>query len=230
MSEAIGSVLSNGMFGIALSVAAYLVGVWLQKKWKLPICNPLLIGTVLVIAVLVIFRIPTESYRVGGDMITLFLAPATTVLAYSIYHQIHILKKYFLPVAAGCVAGSLTSVFSVLGLCKLFQLDETLTMSLFPKSVTTAIAMDVSESLGGVSSLTVVAVMITGIFGAAFAPLLVKLFRVKNPVAAGVAIGTSSHAAGTSRAVAMGEIQGAMSGVSIGVAGLTTVIISFCFQ
>lgn len=229
MSETIGAVLANGMFGIALSVAAFQVGVWLNKKWKLPICNPLLIGTVLVIAVLLVFRIPPESYNVGGDIITMFLAPATTVLAYSIYNQIKVLKKYFIPVLAGCLAGSLTSIFSVLGLCKLFGLNEQLTASLIPKSVTTAIAIDVSGSLGGVPALTVVAVMITGIFGAAFAPLMVKLFRVKNPVAAGVAIGTCSHAAGTSRAVELGEIQGAMSGVSIGVAGLITVIISLFF-
>lgn len=229
MSETIGAVLANGMFGIALSVAAFQVGVWLNKKWKLPICNPLLIGTVLVIAVLLVFRIPPESYNVGGDIITMFLAPATTVLAYSIYNQIKVLKKYFIPVLAGCLAGSLTSIFSVLGLCKLFGLNEQLTASLIPKSVTTAIAIDVSGSLGGVPALTVVAVMITGIFGAAFAPLMVKLFRVKNPVAAGVAIGTCSHATGTSRAVELGEIQGAMSGVSIGVAGLITVIISLFF-
>lgn len=226
MSEAIGSVLANGMFGIALSVAAYQVGVWLNKKWKLPICNPLLIGTVIVVAVLVIFRIPTESYNVGGNIITMFLAPATTVLAYSIYNQIQVLKKYFIPVLAGCLVGAATSVGSVLGLCKLFGLDEQLTASLIPKSVTTAIAIDVSGSLGGIPALTVAAVTVTGIFGAAFAPLMVKLFRIKNPVAAGVAIGTCSHAAGTSRAVELGEIQGAMSGVSIGVAGIITVIIS----
>ncbi len=229
MIEAIGEVLANGMFGIALSVAAFQAGVLLHRKWRLPICNPLLIGTVLVIAVLVIFRIPTESYRVGGDIITMFLAPATTVLAYSIYNQIQILKKYFIPVIAGCAAGSLTSVFSVLGLCKLFGLNDQLTASLLPKSVTTAIAIDISGSLGGIPALTVIAVMITGIFGAAFAPLMVRLFRVKNPVAAGVAIGTCSHAAGTSRAVELGELQGAMSGVAIGVAGIVTVVITLFF-
>ena len=114
-------------------------------------------------------------------------------------------------------------------MCKLFHLDEQLTASLLPKSVTTAIALDVSQSLGGIPAITVIAVMITGIFGAAFSPLLIKLFRVKHPIAAGVAIGTCSHAAGTSRDIEMGEIQGAMSGISVGVAGLITVILSLFF-
>ncbi|MDD5953523.1 MAG: LrgB family protein [Oscillospiraceae bacterium] len=222
-------VLSNGMFGIALSVGAYEVGVLLNRKWKSPLLNPLLIGTVLVIVVLLVFRIPPESYSVGGDIITMFLTPATAVLAYSIYQQIAALKKYWLPILAGCLAGALTSVFSVFGLCKLFGLSEQLTASLLPKSVTTAIALDVSESLGGIPALTVVAVVITGTFGAVFAPLMVKLFRVKNPVAAGVAIGTCSHAAGTSRAIELGELQGAMSGISVGVAGLITVLITLFF-
>lgn len=229
MNETIASVLSNGMFGIALSIAAYGVGILLSKKWNLPIFNPLLVGTVLVIVTLVLCRIPLESYQVGGNMISLFLTPATAVLAYSIYRQIQILKQYFIPVLAGCLAGSLTSVFSVFGLCKLFHLDDTLTASLLPKSVTTAIAIDVSKSLGGIQSITVAAVIITGILGAAISPLLIKLFRVKNPIAAGVAIGSCSHAAGTAKAIELGEIQGAMSGVSVGISGLITVIISLFF-
>lgn len=229
MIDGLMNVLSNGMFGIALSAGAFEVGVLLNRKWKFPLFNPLLVGVVLVVAVMLIFQIPLKSYSVGGDMITMFLTPATAVLAYSIYNQRTILKQYWLPVVCGCAAGSLTSVFSVFGLCKLFHLDAQLTASLLPKSVTTAIAIDVSKSLGGIPALTVVAVIITGIFGAAFSPLLVKLFRVKNPIAAGVAIGSCSHAAGTSRALEMGEIQGAMSGISVGIAGIMTVILSLLF-
>ena len=229
MIDGLMNVLSNGMFGIALSAGAFEVGVLLNRKWKFPLFNPLLVGVVLVVAVMLIFQIPLKSYSVGGDMITMFLTPATAVLAYSIYNQRTILKQYWLPVVCGCTAGSLTSVFGVFGLCKLFHLDAQLTASLLPKSVTTAIAIDVSKSLGGIPALTVVAVIITGIFGAAFSPLLVKLFRVKNPIAAGVAIGSCSHAAGTSRALEMGEIQGAMSGISVGIAGIMTVILSLFF-
>ena len=229
MIDGLMNVLSNGMFGIALSAGAFEVGVLLNRKWKFPLFNPLLVGVVLVVAVMLIFQIPLKSYSVGGDMITIFLTPATAVLAYSIYNQRTILKQYWLPVVCGCAAGSLTSVFGVVGLCKLFHLDAQLTASLLPKSVTTAIAIDVSKSLGGIPALTVVAVIVTVIFGAAFSPLLVKLFRVKNPIAAGVAIGSCSHAAGTSRAVEMGEIQGAMSGISVGIAGIMTVILSLFF-
>lgn len=229
MIDGLMNVLSNGMFGIALSAGAFEVGVLLNRKWKFPLFNPLLVGVVLVVAVMLIFQIPLKSYSVGGDMITMFLTPATAVLAYSIYNQRTILKQYWLPVVCGCAAGSLTSVFGVFGLCKLFHLDAQLTASLLPKSVTTAIAIDVSKSLGGIPALTVVAVIITGIFGAAFSPLLVKLFRVKNPIATGVAIGSCSHAAGTSRALEMGEIQGAMSGISVGIAGIMTVILSLFF-
>ena len=229
MIDGLMNVLSNGMFGIALSAGAFEVGVLLNRKWKFPLFNPLLVGVVLVVAVMLIFQIPLKSYSVGGDMITMFLTPATAVLAYSIYNQRTILKQYWLPVVCGCAAGSLTSVFGVFGLCKLFHLDAQLTASLLPKSVTTAIAIDVSKSLGGIPALTVVAVIVTGIFGAAFSPLLVKLFRVKNPIVAGVAIGSCSHAAGTSRALEMGEIQGAMSGISVGIAGIMTVILSLFF-
>lgn len=206
-----------------------MVGVLLKKKIKSPLVNPLMIGTVLVVLFLLVTRIPPAKYAVGGDIITMFLGPATTVLAYSIYNQIKVLKKYFIPILAGCLVGSFSSVFSILGLCKLFGFNAELTASLIPKSVTTAIAIDVSGSLGGIPAITVIAVMITGIFGAAFSPLLIKLFRIKNPVAAGVAIGTCSHAAGTSRAIELGEIQGAMSGISIGVAGLITVAITLFF-
>ena len=139
------------------------------------------------------------------------------------------MKRYFIPVLAGCLAGSLTSMLSAWGLCRLFGLNDSLTASMIPKSVTTPIAMEVSGKLGGVPSITVAAVVVTGIFGAALSPLLVKLFRVRNPVAAGVAIGTCSHAAGTSRALEMGEVQGAMSGISIGVSGLLTVLIALLF-
>lgn len=226
MSETITAVLTNGMFGIMLSVLAFQVGVWVNQKWKLPFLNPLLIGIVLTILILKLCRIPIASYQVGGDIISMFLAPATTVLAYSIYQQIQVLKKYFIPVLAGCLMGSLTSMFSAWGLCKLFGLGDTLTASMIPKSVTTPIAMEVSQKLGGLPAITVAAVLVTGVLGAALSPVFVKIFRIKSSVAAGVAIGTCSHAAGTSKAIEMGEIQGAMGGIAIGVSGLITVIIA----
>ena len=135
------------------------------------------------------------------------------------------LQRHLLPVLAGCFVGSSVSVASVTLLCRLFRLDEKLTASLLPKSVTTPIAMELSAQAGGVPAVTVAAVIFTGILGAILSPLLVKLFRVRHPVARGVAIGTSSHAIGTPKALELGELEGAMSGVSIGVAGISTVLI-----
>ncbi len=220
---------SSAFFGIVLSVAAFGVGVWLQNKLKTPLANPLVIGIALCIAVLNVFHIPYENFNVGGQLITMLLIPATAVLAMTIYNQIDTLKRYFLPVVLGCLVGSLTSIGSVVALCRAFGLDDALVASMLPKSVTSAIAMGISEEKGGMVSVTVAAVVVTGVFGAMFAPLLIKLFRVKNPVAAGVAIGTSSHAAGTSKAIELGEVQGAMSSIAIGVAGLITTILALFF-
>lgn len=219
-------ILSSGMFGVALSILMYAVGVFLNKTLKTPVCNPLLIAIGLIIAVLQIFHIPLESYQKGGDVISLFLAPATAALACSIYRQIELLKKYWLPILVGCLAGAAASMGSVYLLCRLFRLDDALLSSMLPKSVTTPIAMEISASLGGTPSITVAAVVVTGILGAMLCPLFIKLLRIKNPVAAGVAIGSCSHAVGTSKAIELGEAQGAMSGIAIGVSGILTVLIA----
>lgn len=216
---------ASPFFGIALSILAFWVGVRIQKKTGLVVCNPLLIGIVLVVGVLLLFRIPYESYHQGGEIINMFLAPATACLAVAIYGKIRILKENWLPILVGCVVGSASSMGSILLLCRLFGLDAAMTASLLPKSVTTPIAMELSAQAGGIPAVTVAAVIFTGILGAILAPLLVKLFRVEDPVCRGVAIGTSSHAIGTTKALEMGELEGAMSGVSIGVAGISTVLI-----
>lgn len=217
---------ASPFFGIALSILAYWVGVRLQKKTGLVICNPLIIAIVLVSGVLLLFRIPYESYNAGGSIINLFLAPATACLAVSVYSRLSLLKACWLPILVGCVAGSVASMGSVLVLCRLFGLDQALTASLLPKSVTTPIAVSISGSLGGMPSITVVAVILTGILGSVLSPFLIKLFRVKDPVAAGLAIGACSHAVGTARALELGETQGAMSGLAIGICGIVTVLIS----
>ncbi len=226
MTDIINSLLENSLFGIALSVGTYYIGTFIRNKLKNPIFNPLLIATIIIITLLKVFDIPLEYYKNGGDIILLFLTPATAVLAYSIYNQFELLKKYWLPVTVGACVGAATSIGSILLLTRLFNLNELLTASLLPKSVTTAIAVELSTMLGGNSSITVICVVITGVFGAAFAPTMAKIFGVKNKVALGVAIGASSHAAGTSRAVELGETEGAMSGIAIGVTGIATVIIA----
>lgn len=217
---------ASPFFGISLSVIAFWIGVRIQKKTGLVLCNPLLIAIVLVSAVLLVCRIPYASYNQGGAIINMFLAPATACLAVSIYTQINLLRENWLPILAGCTAGSITSMGSIYLMCRLFRLDEAVSASLIPKSVTTPIAVSISENLGGIQAITVVAVILTGILGSILAPVLIKTFRVKDPVAAGLAIGACSHAVGTSRALELGETEGAMSGLSIGICGILTVVFS----
>ena len=217
---------NSPFFGVALSVAAFWVGVRIQKKTGLVVCNPLLIGVILVVGVLLALDIPYEHYDQGGSLINLFLSPATACLAVAIYGKIQLLKENWLPILAGCTVGSAVSLGSVLGLCRLFGLDEAMTASLLPKSVTTPIALSVAQAHGGIPSITVVAVILTGILGSILAPLLIRLFRIKDPVTAGLSIGACSHAVGTSKALELGETEGAMSGLAIGVCGLVTVLFS----
>lgn len=220
------AILNSPLFGIVLSILAFEIGLYINKKLKSPIFNPLLIAIALIILFLSIFHIPLESFNVGGSMISMFLAPATAVLAISIYNQFDILKKNFLPIMAGAFVGSLVSMGSVFFLSKMFGLDSVLTASLIPKSVTTPIAIEIASQLNGLVPVTVASVIITGILGSILAPVLIKIFKVKDPMAAGLAIGTCSHAVGTSKAIELGEVEGSMSGVAICIAGIMTVIIS----
>ena len=217
---------ASPFFGICLSVFAFEIGVFVNKKLKTPIANPLMIAVAIIITLLTVLKIPFETYNNGGAMITMFLAPATASLAMNIYAQLEQLKKRLIPILAGAFVGSVTSIACILVLTKLFGLDEAMTASLIPKSVTTPIAMGVSEQLGGIVPVTVAAVVVTGIIGAVFSPVFIKVFRVKDPVAAGLAIGVSSHALGTTKALEIGEVEGAMSGIAIGIAGLITVILA----
>ena len=217
---------ASPFFGIALSIVAFSIGVWIQKKTGLVICNPLIIAIVLVSGVLLLFKIPYESYNEGGSIINMFLAPATSCLAVSVYTRMELLKKNWLPILAGCVVGSITSMGSVFLLCRLFGLDEAMTWSLLPKSVTTPIAVGIAESHGGISSITVAVVILTGIMGSILAPFLIRIFRVKDSMTAGLAIGACSHAVGTSKAIEIGETEGAMSGLAIGICGIVTVVFS----
>ena len=217
------------MFGIFLTCLSWTVGVWAQKKtgWKL--CYPLVVATVFAIAVLVLLKIPYSAYKVGGDIVATMLAPATAVLALNIYNQRKLLGKYFLPVVVGCSVGALTSLVTITLLCKLMAVNSVITASLFPKSVTTAIAVAISENRGGVAGITTAAVLIAGTTGALGAPLFAKIFRVKNPVAEGVAIGACSHALGTTKALEIGKLQGAMSSIAICICGIMTSVFVMFF-
>ena len=225
MKEAI---CSSPFFGISLSIIAYAIGSFLQKKTKLAIMNPLLISYVLIISILLIFKIPLSYFDEGGKIINMFLSPVTAVLALTIYRQWPMIRKNFAAVCIGTLAGSLCSVLMIYALSLLFGLDKEISNSLISKSITTPMAIAVTESIGGISSITVLGVIVTGILGNILAPILIKLFHVKNEVAQGIAIGTCSHAVGTSRAIELGEVQGALSGVALTFSGLITVLISLC--
>lgn len=217
--------LDTPIFGILVSVIAFEIGVLISRKTKNPLFNPLLMAIILVIAFLLFFEIPLEKYDVGGSYILFFLGPATVVLAVPLYKQIDLLKKDFVPILVGIIAGSLTSIVSVILLSKLFRIELSVAVSMLPKSVTTAIGMEISNEIGGIVSLSVAVIVLTGIIGAVIGPFLLKLFRIKDEVAQGVAMGTAAHAVGTSKAMELGETQGAMSGLSIGIAGIATVIL-----
>lgn len=217
---------SSPFFGITLCIFVYAFYSHLQKRFRSPLLNPMMWSVATIIAVLQLFHIPLSDFNQGGSIISMFLSPATAVLAVSVFNQLTVLKKNLLPVIAGCLAGAVTSVTSILLLAKAFHLDERIKNALIPKSVTAPIAMAVSEQLGGMVPITVAAVVVTGIIGCVCAPLFIKLFRVGNPIAAGVAIGASSHALGTTKAIELSETHGAMSGIAIGISGVITVLIA----
>lgn len=218
--------LQTPVFGIIVSIVAYEIGLSIYRKTKLPIFNPLLIAIIIVIGFLLAFDIDLETYNLGGDFISVFLTPATVILAVPLYNKLEILKKSYKEILIAIALGSTASVISVLLLAKLFNVNESLLLSLIPKSITTPVGVEVSKQLGGIPSITVAAIIITGILGAVLGPSLCRLFKIKDKLAIGIAMGTSSHAVGTTKAIEMGEIEGAMSGLAIGVAALITVLVA----
>lgn len=210
--------------GAVLSLAAFEIGILIKKKLKHPLFNPLLIGAVITIAFLVIFKIDYESYNYSAKYIGYFLTPATVCLAIPLYEQFELLKKNYRAVLAGIVTGVITSLVTVLVLALLLKLDHKEYITFLPKSVTSAIGMVISEELGGYVAITVPVIVITGILGSVIGESVFKIFNIHNPIARGIALGSASHAIGTSKAMELGEIEGAMSSLSIVVSGLLTVI------
>ncbi|MBQ3858077.1 MAG: LrgB family protein [Prevotella sp.] len=210
--------------GVFLSLGSYGLGMWLKRKTGWALMNPLLIAVVLVVAFLAISGVSYTSYSNGARILDYLLTPATICLAVPLYQQIELLKKNYKAVVAGLVSGVLTSLISVFLLALLFQFDHASYVTFLPKSITTAIGMGISDELGGYVSITVVVILLTGVFGNIFADKILKFFHVEEPIAKGIAIGSAAHAMGTARAMEMGQIEGAMSGLSIVVSGILTVI------
>lgn len=222
--------ISNStFFGVAISILGYEVGLLLKRRFNKAIFNPLLISIVFVMLVLVIFGVDYDSYNNGAKYLSYLLTPATVCLAIPLYLQFEQLKKNVKAIMFGILSGVFAGLGSVLILSLLFKFTHQQYVTLLPKSITAAIGIGLSEELGGIVTITVAVTMITGILGNIIAEGICKVFQIEEPIARGLAIGTSSHAIGTGKAIELGEIEGAMSSLAIAVAGLITVIAASIF-
>ena len=217
--------IDNSVYiGVLISLASYALGVWLRKKTGLSFFNPLLVSIILVILFLSVSGINYSTYAESADYSSFLLTPATICLAVPLYEQFKLLKKNWKAVVAGIVSGVVSSLVCIFLMALLFRFDHQTYVTFLPKSITTAIGMGVAEELGGYVSLAVVVIVITGVLGNVIAEAVLKLFKIEEPIAKGIAIGSSSHAVGTAKAMEIGQIEGAMSSLSIVVCGLLTVI------
>lgn len=210
--------------GVTVSLLAYAAGAVLKRKFRLAILNPLLISIVLTIVVLIVGNIDYETYNSGAKYISYLLTPATVCLAIPLYEQFELLKKNFRAIAAGIISGVIVSLATIMLCAFIMKMSHEEYVTLLPKSITTAIGMGVSEELGGYVTITVASIIITGVFGNIAADFIFKLFKIEEPIARGVALGTSAHAIGTAKAMELGQVEGAMSSLSIAVAGILTVV------
>ncbi len=219
------NVFDTEIFGVILTILFFNIGIYIQKKTNKPIFNPLLIAILGIILFLSITKIPYESYKLGGDRINFFLGPVTIVLAVPLYKQFDLFKKYLLEILIGISCGVVVSFISIKLIGHFTNADVDIINSLIPKSITTPMGISLTKTLNGVEAITVVSIMLTGILGAIISPIVFKIGKINNPVAKGIALGTSAHALGTTKALEMGEVEGAMSGLSIGISGIITVIL-----
>ena len=213
------------LFPLALTIGAYLLGQWLQSKFKTPVLNPILVAVVVVAGVLLATGFPVDTYQEGTKGLSWLLTPATICLAVPLYEQLKVLKKNLVAILGGIAAGTVTSLMVVFLMCRLFSLDHALTVSLLPKSITTAMGVVLSEGNGGLPALTTAVIIVTGILGSLMGSSLCKILKLTDPISQGVALGTASHVVGTSRANELGKLQGAVSSLSLVVAGILTAIL-----
>lgn len=225
-----GELLQNSVYlGVVISLGSYMLGAWLKKKTGWALMNPLLISIILVMSFLIATGVSYENYMRGANIISYLLTPATICLAVPLYQQVELLKKHHKAVVAGIAAGILANLCSILLFAIIFHMDHASYVTFLPKSITTAIGLGVSEELGGIVPVTVVVIVITGVLGNIFAEQFLKLIRVTEPIAKGIAIGSAAHAVGTAKAMEMGEVEGAMSSLSIVVCGVITVFVAPLF-
>ena len=218
-------ILNTQLFGLVTILFFYNIGLFIQKKLKKPIFNSLLICIILIILFLKITNIPYENFKIGADTINFMLGPVTVVLALPLYRQFDLFKKHLKEILIGIVVGVVTSFVVIIIIGKLTLTNNQIVSSILPKSITTPMGISLVNALGGVEAITVVCIIATGIFGNMLGEAILKIGKIKHPVAKGIAMGTSAHAMGTSKALEMGEVEGAMSSLSIGISGVLTVIL-----
>jgi len=221
--------IGSAYFSIFLSIAAFKLGQIVKGKLKFAIFNPLLVATVIVIVFLLATGIPYESYALHADKLRYLLTPATVCLAVPLYEQFELLMQNKKAIFIGILSGVLANLIGVLVFSLIFSLDHETYVTLIPKSITTAMGIGVSEEFGGIPTITAIAILITGVLGNIIAEFVCKVCKIEEPIAKGLACGTSAHAIGTSKALEMGELEGAVSGLAIAVTGVLTVVIASFF-
>ena len=215
---------TSSFFGLVITLVVYILVDALHRKFRAPLLNPLLLTIVIVIVFLLIFDIDYESYNSSARYLSYFLTPATVCFAVPLYEKLDLLRRNWKALTIGIISGVVSSTVSVYLMARLFSLDYANYVTFLPKSITTAIAIGVCEELGGYVAITIPVIVVTGIFGNIIAPTACRIFGINDPIARGVAIGSSSHAGGTARAMQMGKTEGAVSSLSIVLSGLLTVV------
>lgn len=219
------NLLQTPLFGITISIIGYIIGVSIFEKYKLSVLNPILIASGFIMLFLYLFNIDMEVYKIGGNIITFFIAPATVALAIPLYKNIHYLKKRFFPIIIAIIVGSAAGLITVIILGNILNVDITIIKSLLPKSTTAAIGYEISELNGGIVELTAIFIIATGTIGTIISKTLYKILKIDDKIAIGLGLGTTSHVMGTTEALKLGEVEGALSSVGLSIAGIVTVFL-----
>lgn len=217
--------LQNTAFGVALTLISYEFGKYIQKKTGIKILSPLITASLLIIAILLLTGIEYENYERGASIISFFIGPATVSFAIPLYKNLHILKEKFIPIMLGILGGLILGLLSAYGLSKLFGINDNITISMFPKAVTSAIGYAISKMVGGLPEVSLVLIVVAGVTGYLVGPLILRILNINNPVIKGISLGANSHIIGTAKAMEIGEEEGAMSSAAITIAGLIMVFL-----
>ena len=219
-------VITSPIFGIMVSILAYLMGMLIFRRFPHPITTPLLLATFFIITFLKISNISYTDYYVGGSYLNMLIVPSTVALGIPLYRSFHLMKHHIRSILSGILIACIVNTTFTALIAKAFGIKYLLAVSLFPKSVTTAMAVGIIDKMGGITTVTLVVVVITGILTSVLGPVFLKLLKIDDPVAIGLSLGGTGPAIGTGTALKYGHVEGAMAGLAIGVTGIVYVIIS----